>query len=949
MDFMDQLGGLDRPDIKQHPWMVAYRMERVTPKTLSRVIDECIASKLYALDLETTGLDNRVFWSDTGKPSIPYAQIVGYCLSPDGKVGYYIPVRHADESGERHEANLDPEVVANEMRRLVNSEAVAIFHNGKFDQEFLQFGEGEPIGEWDDASQWEDTLILAYLRDSRARNKGLKHLAAAECDMTMIELEELFSADQKREMGAGNLNFSLLDPEWEPTTWYAASDAICTYHLFKILHPQVMDPAPIGDSQATIYRIEKMCLAATRWMERNRINIDRAKVEELIFLGQQEWFESLAEVYVGASELLGRDIRPGWFRLMQGESGGTRFDPHVMNPNYMDVREEAKKQASLLRIDPTITDAKGKEKIRTIPKQVPHLTDKRKKETVEFFEVYDVTIPSELGLMLRELGVEGLQATEASGQVKTSKDELQRVIEDAADTFPFMGKVRRFRETAKALGSNLFPIFHDTDPHQKYGGGNGVCPDGTIKVGFNGFKVDTGRFATPQPRSGEFQGQVRWNLHSIPATYDKTKPACMLRMREAIRARPGFIMFAIDYAGVELRIVTNLSREPLWLDEFFHCSGCDHRFERNELPPHFCPKCGSDKIGDLHTLTALSIYGEHIAGTKEFKAKRQASKSLNFAMCYGGGGSAAMRAVQVDRDEGWRIKRQFDGTYKGLQKWWDQQHAFARRYKFVTTAFGRRYPLPDIDHEMGGFRSKAERNAVNGPVQGTSADITKLAMALIYAECKKRGWLRKVLMTITIHDELVFEIHKSIAEEAVEVISDCMCRNKVLKRLNHPVFYKVDVEFGDDWTVPFNLTEMRHNQGGGKWTAALVEMFPNSYRSYLAHGGTPVEGVDEPEAVERSTPQVAKDAPTSGTPSVAKAPFTVPPTGKDTEYVHVIRTERYSHILFTNLAMVIHKCRDRGTALLRVRNELGEDLLDPAEVIRVAPAQFQALADDYKV
>jgi DNA polymerase I-like protein with 3'-5' exonuclease and polymerase domains len=951
VDWFEQLEDMNRPEVEPKEWMQAKHLELVTEVTLDRVINECIESKLYALDLETTGLDNRVFYDDQGNPST-VDKIVGYCLSPDGHKGYYIPVRHVDERGESHEANVSPSKAAAAMRRLADSGAVAIFHNGKFDQEFLQFGEpGGPIGEWDNPSSFEDTIILAYLRNTRERRKGLKQLSSGLLDMEMIELDELFTKDQLK---AGKKNFALLDPTWEPCLWYAAADAICTYLLYKGkgsfsgLYDAVMDPEPTGKSQKTVYKLEKMCLPATRWMERCRIYIDREKVIELIQLGQAEWFDSLGEVYTEASSILGRDVRPAWYRLMQGgeEEGRYRFEPTKMSPDYMAAREECMKAAKHHKLDPMEIGPNGKERVQRIRKEVPSLTQKRKKESIEFPMVYDVTIPAQLGLMLRELGVQGLKTTEKSGQVKTDKATLDRVLEEAGEQFPFMGKVKRFRETKTALGNNLFPIYNDSAPEHSR--------DGTLKINFNGHKVDTGRFATPQPREKKiFQGQARWNIHSIPATYDKTKPACMLRIREAVAARPGRVLFAIDYAGVELRIVTNISREPLWLAEFFRCSSCNNVFDQGdgtatpECPPPFCPNCGSDKIGDLHTLTALSIYGAEIAGTKQFKAKRQKAKALNFAMCYGGGGQAAMRAVQVDSDEGWRIKRQFDGTYKGLQDWWTRQHRFAERYKFVTTAFGRRYPLPDIDHEMKGFREKAKRNAVNGPVQGTSADITKLAMALVYKLCKKRNWLRRVLMTITIHDELVFEIDEAIAEEAVEAIVEEMTRNKFILRLRHPIPYKCDVEFGHNWTVKNNLTEMAWNQGGGDWTPRMVRLFPNSYLNYLQCGGTPVEGVEPPEPKaygggSEGAGTVLGAAPSAGKP---QDQFQMPETGSGKPYVHIIHSSKLHLGLMEKVAQVVTACAGRGTQPLILQTEDGRPLYEGPEVL-VAAGQFKVRAED---
>jgi hypothetical protein len=102
--------------------------------------------------------------------------------------------------------------------------------------------------------------------------------------------------------------------------------------------------------------------------------------------------------------------------------------------------------------------------------------------------------------------------------------------------------------------------------------------------------------------------------------------------------------------------------------------------------------------------------------------------STNFALCYGGGGDAVVASTGVSKEEGWRIKNKFQKAYPTLAGWWKSQHEFARRHGYVVTGFGRKCMLPDIHHENSYFASKAERNAVNSPVQGVGADIMKAAM-----------------------------------------------------------------------------------------------------------------------------------------------------------------------------------------------------------------------------
>ena len=112
------------------------------------------------------------------------------------------------------------------------------------------------------------------------------------------------------------------------------------------------------------------------------------------------------------------------------------------------------------------------------------------------------------------------------------------------------------------------------------------------------------------------------------------------------------------------------------------------------------------------------------------------AKGVNFALCYGGSGSAVCRSTGVDRNEGGRIERQFKGAYKGLQRWWGEVRGGGKKHLFVRSAFGRRYPVPDIVSADGGLSSKAERNAINGPIQASSADITKIAMSMIYKKMR---------------------------------------------------------------------------------------------------------------------------------------------------------------------------------------------------------------------
>ena len=805
MSVFDFLDNVNKIELDLHPWMKEKNFVLATNDNVASIIDECIESGLYALDLETTGLNNNVFNGET------VDKIVGACISADGETGYYIPLRHKTN----REANVSWSLFKKEMLRLINSEAVAIFHNGKFDQEFLQFCGGEPLGLWDKSKAWHDTMIICYLLDPRTKNKGLKGLSLKELGMEMFELPDLFPKDNKG--GRRDLDFSELDPCDRNTLYYAGADAICTFLLFKTLYPRLTEAeAP----QKFIYQLEKDVITATRWMERTRIMISEEKVVELIRLGQKEWLESISALYEGANELLERDVRPGYVKLLQGVSVESprrpvnpridfRFDPNDTSVSLKKKIALARGESDSCALDPLMKVDK-KTIIKTITKRVNSLTQRGVKEDKDFPLVYDLNSPEQLGLMLHELGVKGLQTTEKSGQIKTSKGDIEAVLEKGKKDFPFLAKIKNFREVSKALGTYLMALYNDR--HE----------DSTVTANFNSTRADTGRFTAPASKDPSKDGRTSYPFQGTPAQYKKDIPECLKRIRECIVAREGKVMAAIDYAGVELRIVTNMSHESLWLREYFRCSSCDHTFDRGdgestpEAPPSLCPDCGSDKIGDLHTLTSLAIFGD-VEGKR--KDKRQIAKSVNFALCYGGSGRAVQSSTGVDENEGARIKSQFDATYKTLKVWWDEQRKFARRTGYVLTPFGRRYPVPDIllpkrDSETGrsngAFIAKAERNAVNGPIQGASADITKIAMALIYKRVKAKGWFGKLNLLITMHDELVFEIDKDILQEALDMISEVMVRNNAILKLKWNVPLVVDVELGFDWTAPWNVVDFKY-------------------------------------------------------------------------------------------------------------------------------------------
>jgi hypothetical protein len=269
-----------------------------------------------------------------------------------------------------------------------------------------------------------------------------------------------------------------------------------------------------------------------------------------------------------------------------------------------------------------------------------------------------------------------------------------------------------------------------------------------------------------------------------------------------------------------------------------------------------------------------------------------------------------------------------------LQGWWEVQHKYARKHGFITTAFGRKYPVPDINHQDGGFRSKAERNSVNGPIQGAGADIIKIAMAMVFKEFKKRGWLDKARMIASMHDELVFEVHKSILKEAIAVAKQLMCRNGFVLGKKWIVPLTSDTEIGHTWNVPWDLNAMLFKEvrfhgdkkikGPDKCPEgveyASLPHFPASLAGVFTTEGDGGGGGEETPPAGPTLTVVEGSNGDSG--AMAKTTLTTPAASpqlaKGEFYFHTIHRAITLETM-NRLAQVIHECHGKGTRRLGLR------------------------------
>lgn len=313
----------------------------------------------------------------------------------------------------------------------------------------------------------------------------------------------------------------------------------------------------------------------------------------------------------------------------------------------------------------------------------------------------------------------------------------QDVLEELAEKHPVPMQVLEYRQLAKLKSNYLDQLPQLTDR------------DGRVHTTFNQVGTSTGRLSSTNP-----------NLQNIP-----TRTALGREIRAAFIAAPGNLLMSADYSQIELRLMAHFSQDPLLLDAY---------------------RTGKD----IHTLTAAEVF-EVDAETMD-KETRARAKAVNFGIVYGISPFGLSVQLGIDQKVAREyIERYFD-RYKGVRGFIDETLETVRREGAVRTFFGRVRPIPDIQSRNPNMRGFAERTAVNTPLQGTAADLIKLAMIRLDEEIRTRGL--KSRMTLQVHDELLFDV---VPEEA-----DTM-QTLVKQEMEHVAEFSVpivaDVGLGENW------------------------------------------------------------------------------------------------------------------------------------------------------
>jgi DNA polymerase-1 len=361
--------------------------------------------------------------------------------------------------------------------------------------------------------------------------------------------------------------------------------------------------------------------------------------------------------------------------------------------------------------------------------------DQLQKEAFELAgEEFNLSSPKQLGeILFNKLKIPAIKKT-ATGQASTAEDVLQELALD----YPLPKLLLEHRSLAK-----LKSTYTDKLPHMV----NNVT--GRVHTSYHQAGAATGRFSSTEP-----------NLQNIPI-----KTAEGRRIRQAFIAPKGSKIVAADYSQIELRIMAHLSQDAGLLNAF--SSG-----------------------QDVHRATAAEVFGVPL--TQVSQDQRRSAKAINFGLIYGMSAFGLAKQLHVGRGEAQKYIDLYFARYPGVKRYMDETRALAYEQGYVSTLCGRRLYLPDIKSNDRARRQGAERTAINAPMQGTAADIIKMAMVTVDNFLHQEQLNARIIMQV--HDELVFEMEESLVADLTPQI--CTLMSGVLS-LDVPLLVEAGV--GDNW------------------------------------------------------------------------------------------------------------------------------------------------------
>ena len=349
-------------------------------------------------------------------------------------------------------------------------------------------------------------------------------------------------------------------------------------------------------------------------------------------------------------------------------------------------------------------------------------------------EDFNLGSPKQLQEILYEkLGLPVIKKT-PKGQPSTSEAVLQELSMD----FPIVHDILSYRAISKLKSTY-------TDKLPKMINSN----TGRVHTSYHQAVTATGRLSSSDP-----------NLQNIPIRSEEGR-----RIREAFIAPEGYKILAADYSQIELRIMAHLSKDQGLMDAFA-------------------------KGQDIHQATAAEIFSINIDDVTP--NQRRSAKAINFGLIYGMSAFGLSKQLQITRAEAQNYIEQYFERYPGVKNYMDETKLSAKKNGFVETVLGRRLYLADIESSNYQRRQYAERSAINAPMQGTAADLIKMAMTDLHSKIRNESLDAKIIMQV--HDELVIEVNENQLDELSALTVNIMAD---IFKLD--VDLKVDADTGNNW------------------------------------------------------------------------------------------------------------------------------------------------------
>ena len=349
---------------------------------------------------------------------------------------------------------------------------------------------------------------------------------------------------------------------------------------------------------------------------------------------------------------------------------------------------------------------------------------------------FNIGSPKQLGdILFDKLKITEKAKKTKTKQYSTSEDVLSKLV----DKHEIVSKILDYRSLTK-LKSTYVDVFPRLISEKT----------GRLHASFNQTVAATGRLSSNNP-----------NLQNIPIRTEQGR-----EIRKAfVPGNKDHVLLAADYSQIELRIIASLSKDKAMIDAF-------------------------KKGLDIHAATAAKVFGVELDDVD--KEMRRKAKTVNFGIVYGISAFGLSDRLNIARGEAFEIIENYFAQYPGIKKYMDDTIAFAREHQYVETIMGRRRYINDINSSNGAVRGYAERNAINSPIQGSAADMIKLAMIRIHEEMEKKKLKSKMILQV--HDELVFDTIKDELDTLKKIVESNM-KNAIKLDVN----LVVDMNTGSNW------------------------------------------------------------------------------------------------------------------------------------------------------